>query len=348
MSALLGSWPYAPRDDEALLAELVELTEWHRRGCEPYARMWPEWSGAARLDQIPYVHVSAFKLLDLVTTADGIEHQRTLLSSATTSGVSSRVALDARSSHLQAASSEAILRDFVGDDLRPLVVLDDPRALRGRDGVSARVAAALSLRPLATDVHFVASRVGAAEATIDWDKVRAVLSTDDAILVYGFTWILWVAFGAGGMPEDVAEALRSTRVAFVHSGGWKRLEQQAVSEADFAATLSATAAVGSTITDFYGLVEQVGVIYPICEAGRRHVPRWAAVVVRDPWTLEPTDGPGIIQSMNPLAWGGPYHSVLTEDLGRVHSDACRCGRAGATFDLLGRVPRAEVRGCANV
>ena len=70
--------------------------------------------------------------------------------------------------------------------------------------------------------------------------------------------------------------------------------------------------------------------------------------MRDPWSLEPTTGEGVIQSMNPLAWGGPYHSVLTEDLGRLHPSPCPCGRLGTTFDLLGRVPRAEVRGCANV
>ena len=97
------------------------------------------------------------------------------------------------------------------------------------------------------------------------------------------------------------------------------------------------------------LFEQVGVLYPLCEHGFRHVPRWADVLVRDPWTLRPLVGEaGLLQLMNVLAYGAPYHSVLTEDRGRVVEGPCPCGRVGRRFELLGRVPKAEVRGCANV
>jgi hypothetical protein len=72
------------------------------------------------------------------------------------------------------------------------------------------------------------------------------------------------------------------------------------------------------------------------------------VIARDPWTLQPTTGSGQLQLMNPLAWGAPYHSVLTEDMGHVTDSPCPCGRPGRTFVLEGRMPKAEVRGCANV
>jgi hypothetical protein len=52
--------------------------------------------------------------------------------------------------------------------------------------------------------------------------------------------------------------------------------------------------------------------------------------------------------MNTLARGAPYQNVLTEDLGRIAPGDCDCGRSGKRFELLGRVPQAEVRGCANV
>ncbi|MDT8322190.1 MAG: hypothetical protein RQ826_16865, partial [Xanthomonadales bacterium] len=72
-------------------------------------------------------------------------------------------------------------------------------------------------------------------------------------------------------------------------------------------------------------------------------------LVRDAWTLESlVDRPGQLQLMNTLALGAPYHNVLTEDLGRIVSGDCACGRSGKRFELLGRVPKAEVRGCANV
>lgn len=348
MTDLLATPPYDERDDPALLAELQQLTQWHLDGCEPFARMWPGWQPTGGFAELPYVHVSVFKHLDLRTEGDGIEHQRTLLSSSTTGKGSSRVVLDRHSSELQARSSVAILRDFVGADPRPLLVLDDPRSLRGRGEVSARVAAALSLQPLATDLRFVAKQIGSTTAELDPERILAAIDGQDDVIAYGFTWILWAGLVEGSLPAEVRDALRRTRVSFVHSGGWKRLEALDVGADEFEERLLALVAPRSTITDFYGLVEQVGVVFPRCEAGRRHVPRWGALLVRDPFTLEPTTATGVIQSMNPLARGGPYHSVLTEDLGRLHATACPCGRAGTTFDLIGRVPRAEVRGCANV
>jgi Acyl-protein synthetase, LuxE len=56
----------------------------------------------------------------------------------------------------------------------------------------------------------------------------------------------------------------------------------------------------------------------------------------------------MLQLLNVLAHGAPYHSVLTEDLGRLAEGQCPCGRPGRRFQLLGRVPKAELRGCANV
>jgi phenylacetate-coenzyme A ligase PaaK-like adenylate-forming protein len=127
------------------------------------------------------------------------------------------------------------------------------------------------------------------------------------------------------------------------------LEALRVERSEFEGALTRDLHPASRVTDYYGLVEQVGIIYPLCEAGARHVPVWADVLVRDPYTLRALENePGQIQSMNPLAYGAPYHSVLSEDMGRIIPGDCPCGRAGKRFELLGRMPQAELRGCANV
>ena len=59
-------------------------------------------------------------------------------------------------------------------------------------------------------------------------------------------------------------------------------------------------------------------------------------------------GAGQLQILNRRAGGAPYHSVLTEDLGLLQAGPCPCGRPGRRFELLGRLAKAEVRGCANV
>lgn len=347
MSLLLSDRPYGARDDARLLDELNELTELHRSGCPEYARIVAGREEARGLTDVPFVHVGLFKRLNLRTDGTGIRHGRSLRSSSTSGQTPSRISLDATSSELQSRSTLAILSDFLGDEQRVLLVLDAGRSVRAAGEVSARTAAAMALRPLARDLHFLL-RDPNDPASIRWDAVLAAASSAQPMLVYGFTWMLWLAWGAS-LPAEVRTALRGKLIHFVHSGGWKKLEDARVSRERFDAALLEGLHPSSRVVDYYGLVEQIGVVYPLCEAGHRHPPRWAEVIVRDPWTLSPLhDSPGLLQLMNSLPRGAPYHSVLTEDLGRLVAGPCPCGRSGRRFDLVGRVPQAEVRGCAVV
>ena len=348
MSMLVDRAPYGERDEEAFLAEMNRLTGHHLTACNEYARIWPEWKGAARVDELPYLHVGVFKRIEFRSDGKGIKYERTLLSSATTSGTPSRIALDTRSSELQARSSLAILGDFVGTSIRPLLILDSARSLRLRGEVSARIAAAMSLRPLASDIHFLMESPEV-PSSMRWDALSRLLAEHDNLLVYGFTWILYSAWASAAMPAEVRSQLAGKTVCFVHSGGWKKLEAVRVSRDAFDGALLSGLSSDSKVIDFYGLVEQVGVVYPLCEHGFRHAPVWADVLVRDPVSLDALDGePGLLQLMNVLAVGAPYHSVLTEDLGRIVPGTCPCGRAGKRFELIGRLPKSEIRGCANV
>ena len=176
-----------------------------------------------------------------------------------------------------------------------------------------------------------------------------MLAANPGVIVYGFTAVLWRAWARGRIPPRVLADLAHARIAFVHSGGWKLLEADGVDAALLARELLARSGPGSRVVDCYGLVEQVGILYPLCEAGYRHPPVWADVVVRDAATLRPLTGEaGLLQLVNVLARGTPCHSVLTEDVGRIVPGPCACGRSGRRFELLGRVPKAELRGCSNV
>lgn len=348
MSALLDRSPYSERDDHAFLSDLRTLTEHHLAGCPEYARIWPHWTSAEAVSEFPFLHVGTFKSVRFVTLTPGITHQRVLKSSATSSGVPSQITLDQRSVELQSRSSSAILADFLGYERRPLVVLDSAAGLRSGAELSARTAAALSLKPLSSDILFALKHVSD-PAIMRWDQLLSILHKSDSLLVYGFTWILWCAWAAAEIPIEVRRLLRGKRIDFVHSGGWKKLEHLRVSREQFDAKLLCNLDPRSRVLDFYGLVEQVGVIYPLCVAGFRHVPIWADILVRDPWTLLPLTGSeGQLQFINLLAWGAPYHNVLTEDLGRIIPGECPCGRKGKRFEFTRRMAKAEMRGCANV
>lgn len=348
MSALLDLPPYGARDAAAFLAEMNRLTAHHLAHCPEYARVFPTAAAASRIEDLPYMHVSAFKHVQFRTQDGQIKHERVLNSSATSSNRSSQITLDRQSSALQGRSSQAILTDFIGAETRPLIILDSKSALIQRGAVSARIAAGLALRPFATRVHF-GLESQSLDSRVLWDRLADAFAEADSVLVYGFTWVLWRLWAGGDMPSEIAARLREVKMTYVHSGGWKKLEAERVAPATFNARLLGISGPGSQVIDYYGLVEQNGVIFPECEHGWRHVPVWADVLARDPHTHEVVFGrPGQLQLMNVTPQGAPYHSVLTEDLGEVRQDPCPCGRSGRRFRLLGRLPKSETRGCANV
>jgi Acyl-protein synthetase, LuxE len=340
MSELLAYPPYSERRDALLLEELNALTRYHLERNAVYRRIWPEWQEAKTLDGIPYLHAGVFKHLRLAS--GDAARARTLVSSGT-AGTQSQVVLDGAASRLQAASSRAILAELIGPELTPLLILDHAAALRSRDAIPARIAAAMAVQPFATETHFVLDPGGA----MDWSRVSNAIARADHIRVYAITSLLWTAW-LETMPDAVREELGRVRIDFVHSGGWKKLEAIRVDRVKLDQALLEAVAPGSRVVDFYGLVEQNGILFPLCDAGFRHAPLWSEVIVRDPFTLQPASGEGLLQLMNPLPRGAPSHSVLTEDVGRLVDGDCACGWKGRRFELIGRLPKAEVRGCANV
>ena len=93
----------------------------------------------------------------------------------------------------------------------------------------------------------------------------------------------------------------------------------------------------------YGMTELGSQFYDsvLCDADalrRKQGPPWARVVVIDPETGAPTE-PGEIGSITifDLANTGSVFAVQTADLGRTVQDG---------FEVLGREPGAEERGCS--
>jgi hypothetical protein len=346
MSQLISRPVYGERDPSIFLEEMNSLTLHHVQGCIEFAKMWPEWEKAERIEELPFVHVGVFKELELKTSGKDIKHERVVHSSST-SGVSSKIVLDDRSSKLQTESTTKILTDFVGPEKRPLLILDSAKSLYHRE-LSARVAAAMSLRPLSSEIQFL-MQDPEEPGSMKWDLLAKTLASNDSFLVYGFSWVLWLAWGKAIFPSEIKSALVKKKFHFVHSGGWKKLEAIRVSREEFDSRLLENVNPSSKVVDFYGLVEQLGIIYPLCEHGARHVPVWADVIVRDTYTLRPIEEKaGQLQLLNTITYGAPYHSVLSEDIGRILPGSCPCGRLGKRFELLGRIPKAEIRGCANV
>ena len=287
-----------------------------------------------------------FKRAGLRTDFPGARRGRTLRSSGT-SGTPSRIELDEDSSALQARSAAAILRQHLGTQPRPLLVLDRADALREKGAVSARLAAAMSLRPLASEIRFLLRDAADPEA-IAWDEVASALAGGPDLLVYGFTSVLWRAWASRPIPEPLRRPSRRRASHSSTAAAGSASRRRASTRRGLRGTCwpaSGPARASWTVT---GSSSRSAFSIP-CARRIRHAPVWADDFVRDASTLASLTGePGLLQLVNVLARGAPCHNVLTEDLGRIVAGPCPCGRSGKRFELLGRVPKAELRGCANV
>jgi phenylacetate-coenzyme A ligase PaaK-like adenylate-forming protein len=137
----------------------------------------------------------------------------------------------------------------------------------------------------------------------------------------------------------------------LHSGGWKKLQAQAVSKEEFSRrTAAVLGCEPQQILDFYGMVEQAGTVFVDCEAGSKHAPAFADVIIRRPYTLMPAEvgETGIIEVASVLPTSYPGQALITDDQGTlVGVDDCPCGRKGSYFRFTQRIERVELRGCGD-
>ncbi|MFN8060135.1 MAG: hypothetical protein U0Q12_13350 [Vicinamibacterales bacterium] len=352
---LRGVAPFALSPEEKasfLVPQLRSLVDYHRERCARYGHWLSQaddrWRTATDVADLPYLPVTVFKEFDLRSTAGEV---LSVNSSATTGAASSRIAVDRDTRKRQNLSATKLLTDFIGAEQRPYLVFDREETVRGASSMSARGAAILSLAHLASEFHFV-MREDDGDLVVDRERLDAALSAigDRPFVAYGFTYLLYFAHQA--LAEAGARFAAHPASTFLHSGGWKRLQALAVDKASFNASIAGVWGLAPTrIVDFYGLVEQVGVLYPDCPEGFKHVPYWADVLIRraDDLTPAAVGETGLMQLLNCLPLSAPNHSILTEDLGMlVHADRCPCGRRGRAFVFMGRAPKADMRGCSDV
>jgi hypothetical protein len=318
-----------------------------------YVKHWPiAVSAAQNISDLPYLPVSAFKANPPLSLVPPRDVKRTLTSSSTSGQVPSRVVLDAATSKRMTKGVIAIIRDFIGPSRRPYLVIDTPENLGRQAELGARGAAIQALGSFATEISCCLRPAQQGEPSLDLEKLLASVEKwkDAEVLVYGFTHLIWVHFVQALQGRGIT--LNMPRIHVLHSGGWKRLERLAVTKDVFIRNVSSVfGCPPDRVIDYYGMVETVGVVYPDCELGYKHVPAFADLIVRDPLTLAPVGvgQQGLVQVCSVLPTSFPGFLLLTDDMAEIIGhDGCLCGRRGTHFRFLRRVPKSEVRGCGNL
>ncbi len=359
IDSLLSAAPYGSPPEQRQCTLLALLKKELAYACEQnrsfrnYVNHWPvDFRAAHTLADLPFLPVGVFKLNLPLALVDASAVKHTLASSATTGQVPSRVVLDASTARRMTRGVVTIFRDFIGQARRPYLVIGTSEDMTSQAELGARAAAIQGLRSFATEVVCCLKRDQQGEPSLDVEQLLhcAARWKDSDVLVYGFTHVIWTQFVQPLKRRGITLGIPHVQV--LHSGGWKRLEPQAVTKDVFMrGVASVFGCSANRVIDFYGLVESAGVIYPDCEHGNKHVPGFAEVIVRNPVTLAPVKAgeQGLAQMCSALPMSFPGFLLLTEDLAEIVGyDGCPCGREGTHFRFAGRVPKAEVRGCGNV
>lgn len=345
MNAVAGCFTLTQAEREAvLLPRLSELTAYHYQRCMPYARILDavgahDVTGHRSLSDLPWLPVRLFKTHVLKSIPDE-EVFRVLTSSGTTGDVS-RVYLDRRAASEQQRALARTLRAVIGPRRLPMLIVDSDATVARASALSARGAGILGMMTYGRDHAFLLDR----DNRVDFPIVRRFLATHghEPFLVFGFTFLVWAVLSA--IADE--KSLDLSNGILVHTGGWKKLADRAVSNAEFRRGLARTGL--RRVCNFYGMAEQIGTVFlEGAHAEGLYCPDFADVIIRDPdtWREAPIGKPGVVQVLSTLPRSYPGHALLTEDLGVVHG-VDDGDWPGKRFSVLARLPRAEARGCSD-
>lgn len=168
-----------------------------------------------------------------------------------------------------------------------------------------------------------------------------------AVRIIGFPSYLFF------LLEKMQEANLSCRLPkgskILLGGGWKQYSQQEISKEKLYALAEQTLGIGQEqIHEFFGAAEHP-VLYCTCKNHHFHIPSYARVIIRDVRTLEPLEKgkTGLINLMTPVHSSIPIMSIMTDDLGCIHShEECGCGIESDYLEILGRVGVQDVKTCS--
>ena len=353
LDILAGLEPYSLAADEKrnlYRSALSELTRGHYEKCRPY-RLILDAQGLAPQPGIepepedqPFLPVRLFKELDLLSVPRE-NVTRMMTSSGTTGQAVSRIFLDKDNARRQSQVLARIVCSFIGPKRLPLLLLDTETVRRDPALFSARGAGLVGFTIFGAETSYALNE----DMSLDRPRVLAFLEKHGRgpVLMCGYTAIIWrhvlMELAAAGEAFNIKDGI------LFHSGGWKKMKDQAVDAVIYKET--ARKYLGRVrVHNYYGMAEQLGSVFVECAEGHMHCSVYSEAVVREPRAFKPAGlgERGLLELMSLLPTSYPGHILLTEDEGEIlGEDDCPCGRLGRYFKIHGRVPGVEARGCGD-
>lgn len=293
---------------------------------------------------IPFLPVRVFKEYKMISASEE-DIVKTMTSSGTTGQRPSTIFVDKKTSVNQSKIMVKIVSSFISSTRLPLLIIDTESVHENRNAFSARAGAILGFHIFGRDRlyaldEYMQIRVKELDAFLEKHKGKE-------ILVFGFTFMIWLHFCLE--MKKMGMKLQMKDSVLIHGGGWKKLSDQLITKKQFKDAVYECTGI-EKVHDYYGMVEQGSSIYMECEYGHLHASSFSDVIIRrsKDFTAADFGEEGIIQALSISPVSYPGHSILTEDKGiLLGEDDCPCGRRGKYFEVIGRIAKAEGRGCSD-
>ncbi len=335
----------AAKKNRLLLETLSELSGFHEQNSHGYRNILHAYGQDdaiyQRLEDFVPLAIRLFKQYELRSVGSK-DIFKTLLSSGTT-GTPSKIYLDRITAGYQSKALVKIMQHWLGKQRLPMLIIDHPSTMQNRLEFSARAAGIQGMMLFGRDHTYALNE----DMSFNHEAVSRFMQSHAGkgpVFLYGFTFMVWKYF----IRYFIQAGFEFEEAILIHGGGWKKLQNESVDNQTFK---KAMGKVGiSRVHNYYGMVEQTGSVFVECEKGLLHAPVFADILIRDPLTMEVKEsGEGVIELLSVLPYSYPGHVLLSEDIGVLHGrDNCECGRKGAVFDVIGRLPASEARGCSDV
>ncbi len=357
-----------PRDDERFGALALELFEFQFTHCAPYARFCSARgampSSVSHWSEIPAVPTGAFKEAPLHSFPSELL-RRVFRTSGTSAKRPGELHLD--TFDLYEASLLPSISRFVFPDLSPGLAVDPSAPVRHEFAIRV-LASPPAEAPHSSLSHMFGCTLEAfgsresgydcrdgalqADALLDQLRVLAEAGEPTALCGTSFAFVhLLEAMGEGAAQDERIELPLGSRI--METGGFKGRSRE-IGRSDLYSALEHHLAIPEHhIVNQYGMTELGSQFYDSVlfetmkqkTAGPRRKlgPAWARVRIVDPESgLEAARGEVGMIVIHDLANTGSIAAIETADLGRRVSQ----GKADDGFEVLGRFPGAEERGCS--
>ena len=331
-----------------LIKAMKNLTNHHYKNSKTYKKLLKYFKFKMKkntnLTDIPFLPVRLFKDVELKSVKEN-KVIKILRSSGTTNQRTSKIFLDKKNSQDQSKALNVIIKNLLGQERLPMLIIDKKPHQKERSNINAKMAAINGFSIFGKDHLFLLNE----NNEIGYENLNIFLKKyhDKKFFIFGFTSLIYQylikKISTGYLKHNFKNAI------LLHGGGWKKMEKLKVSNKKFKSLLLKKLGLNQ-VHNYYGLIEQTGSIFIECKCGYFVSSVFSDIIIRDKnFKIVKTRTKGLIQLFSTLASSYPGHSILTEDIGEIVPDTyCKCSMKGKKFLVHGRIKEAEIRGCSDV